>query len=128
MFNGFRANLFTHLHCYCFDIIKCFLLLLSNANNSIDTSNLFAGRDLVYKYCYLIKTILLKILVCWLQCKSMSRENWVQPLVESNQRLKKFYLIPTCLTLSIIRDGSRVKWSKPGKGVTPSTTFLCSSY
>ena len=31
----------------------------------------------------------------------------------------KWYLIPPCLTLSIIRYGSRVKWSNPGKGVAP---------
>ena len=28
--------------------------------------------------------------------------------------------MPPCLTLSIIRYGSRVKWSNPGKGVVPS--------
>ena len=33
---------------------------------------------------------------------------------------KKWYLMPPCLTLSIIRYGSRVKWSNPGKGVAPS--------
>ena len=33
-----------------------------------------------------------------------------------------------CLTLSIIRYGSRVKWSNPGKGVVPSPTPWCSSY
>ena len=38
------------------------------------------------------------------------------------QRLKKWYLMPPCLTLSIIRSGSRVKWSNPGKGVAPSPT------
>ena len=37
----------------------------------------------------------------------MARESWVQ-------------LIPPCLTLSIIRYGSRVKWSNLGKGVVPS--------
>ena len=41
---------------------------------------------------------------------------------------KKWYLIPPCLTLSIIRYVSRVKWSNPGKGVTPSPTPRCSSY
>ncbi len=33
---------------------------------------------------------------------------------------EKWYLIPPCLTLRIIRYGSRVKWSNPGKGVAPS--------
>ena len=29
---------------------------------------------------------------------------------------KKWYWMRPCLTLSIIRCGSRVKWSNPGKG------------
>ena len=33
-----------------------------------------------------------------------------------------------CLTLSIIRYGSRVKWSNPGKGIAPSPTPWCSSF
>ena len=33
-----------------------------------------------------------------------------------------------CLTLSIIRYGSRVKWRNPGKGVAPFPTPWCSSY
>ena len=36
--------------------------------------------------------------------------------------------MPRCLTLSILRYGSRVKWSNPGKGVAPSPTSWCSSY
>ena len=50
----------------------------------------------------------------------MARETGVQSQVESYQRLKKWYLMPPCLTLSIIRYVSRVKWSNPGKGVAPS--------
>ena len=42
-------------------------------------------------------------------------ETGVQSQVESYQRLKKWYLMPPCLTFSIIR----VKWSNPGKGVVP---------
>ena len=34
--------------------------------------------------------------------------------------------MPPCLTLSIIRYGSSVKWSNPGKGVAPSPTPWCS--
>ena len=41
---------------------------------------------------------------------------------------KKWYLMPPCFTLSIIRQGLRVKWSNPGKGVAPSPTLRCSSY
>ena len=58
-----------------------------------------------------------QMLAWWLECSPMARETWVQSHVESYQRLKKWYLMPPCLTLSIIRYGSRVKWSNPGKGV-----------
>ena len=44
-----------------------------------------------------------------LECSPMARETWVQSHVESYQRLKKWYLMPPCLTLSIMRYGSRVK-------------------
>ena len=57
----------------------------------------------------------------------MARETWVQSQVESYQRLKKWYLMPPCLTLNIIRYVSRVKLSNPGKEVAPSPT-PCSSY
>ena len=40
----------------------------------------------------------------------MVRETGVQSQLESYQRLKKWYLMPPCLTLSVIRLGSRVKW------------------
>ena len=36
--------------------------------------------------------------------------------------------MPPYLTLSIIRYGSRIKWSKLGKGVAPSPTLWCVSY
>ena len=42
--------------------------------------------------------------------------------------LKWNLMIHPCLTLSSIRHVSRVKWSNPGKGVTPSPTPRCSSY
>ena len=49
------------------------------------------------------------------ECSPMVRETGVQ----SCQRLKKWYLIPPCLTLRIIRYVSRVKWNNRGKGVAP---------
>ena len=55
-----------------------------------------------------------------LECSPMVRETEVQSQVEYYQRLKKWYLIFPCLTLSIKRYVSRVKWSNPGKGVAPS--------
>ena len=57
-----------------------------------------------------------------IECLPMAQETGVQSQVMSYQRLKKWYLIPACLTLSIIRCISRVKWSNPGKGVAPSPT------
>ena len=54
-------------------------------------------------------------------------ETWVQSQIESYQRLKKWYLIPPCLTLINIMYVSRVKWSNPEKGVAPSPTPRCSS-
>ena len=48
--------------------------------------------------------------------------------VELYQKLKKWYLIPPCLSLSIIRYGSRVKWSNSSKGVAPFSTPRSGSY
>ncbi len=50
----------------------------------------------------------------------MALETGIQSQVESYQRFKKWYLIPPCLTLSIIRYVSRVMWGNPGKGVALS--------
>ena len=50
----------------------------------------------------------------------MAQETGVQSQVESYQRLKKWFLMPPCLTFSIIRYRSRVKWSNSGKGVDSS--------
>ena len=51
-----------------------------------------------------------------------------QSQVKSYQRLKKWYFIPPCLTLSTIRYESKVKWSNSGEGVAPSLTPWCCSY
>ena len=61
----------------------------------------------IQKYTYIC--IYVRTLAKWLECSPMARETWVQSQVESYQRLKKWYLMPPCLTLSIIRYGSRVK-------------------
>ena len=58
----------------------------------------------------------------------MIRETGVQFQVESYQRLKRWYLMLPCLTLSIIRYGSRVKWNNPGNGVAHFPTPWYSSY
>ena len=64
----------------------------------------------------------------WLECLPKAWETGVQFQVELYQRLKNWYLMPPCLTLSIIRYGSRVKWSSPGKGVVCFPAPLCNSY
>ena len=53
---------------------------------------------------------------------------YIHIYIEPLGRLKKWYLMPPCLTLSTIRYISRVKWSNPGKGVAPSPTPQCSSF
>ena len=58
----------------------------------------------------------------------MVREIGVQSQVGSYQRLKKWLLIPPCLTFSIIRYVSRIKWSNPGEGVVHSPVPRCRSY
>ena len=58
----------------------------------------------------------------------MAQETWVQSPVEVNKRLKKWYLMPPILTLSIRRYESRVKWGNPGQGVEPSPATWYSSY
>ena len=63
----------------------------------------------------------------WLECLPMIREIGVQSQVESYLRLKKWYLMPPCIMLSIVRYGLRVKWSNSGKGVVPSPTTQCSN-
>ena len=56
----------------------------------------------------------------------MAWETGVQSQVESHQRLKKWFLMPPCLTSDImlrIKD----KWSNPMKGVAPRRTPRCCS-
>ena len=72
--------------------------------------------------------IFYQTLAWWLECSLMARETWVKSQVESYQGLKKWYLMPLWLTLSIIRYRSRVKWSNPRKGVAPPPTPWCGSY
>ena len=58
----------------------------------------------------------------------MALETAVQYQVKSYQRLKKWFLIPLCLTLGNIRYVSKLNWSNLGKKVVPSPIPRCSSY
>ena len=61
------------------------------------------------------------------ECSSIVWETGVKSQVESFQRLKRWYLMPSCLTLSLIRYVSRGKWTNPGKGIAPFLTPWYSS-
>ena len=76
----------------------------------------------IYIYIYISGPLVYRV-----ECSSMVRETGIQSQVESYQRLKKLYLMQPCLTLSIIRYRSRVKWNNPENEVAPSSTPLCSS-
>ena len=77
---------------------------------------------------YLFKVIYNRTLAWRLECPPMAQKTRVQSQVESYQRLRKWYLMPSCLTLSTVRYGSRMKWSNPRKWVVPTPTLWCSSY
>ena len=65
----------------------------------------------------------------WVECLPMTHETEVLiPDCVILKTQKKWYLICPCLTLSIIKYISKVKWSNPGKGVAPSPTPRYCSY
>ena len=53
----------------------------------------------------------------------MARETWL-----CHTKNSKMVLDYPCFTVSIMRHGSRVKWSNPGKVIAPSPTPWCSTY
>ena len=92
---------YVNVHFKILIVKKCFILLTST--RFIITSNIINTIILVLvsfnnnNYCPLIKTR------HWHDGPPMAWEIWFQSQVESYQRLKKWYLMPPCLTLSIIR-------------------------
>ena len=56
------------------------------------------------------------------------RRSGFNPRPSHTKDSKKWYLMLSCLTLSIIRYVSRVKWNSPVKGVAPFPTPWGSSY
>ena len=58
----------------------------------------------------------------------MVQQTGVQSQVGSYQRFLKWYLMPPCLTPSIISYVSRAKWSNPGNVVATSSIPRCCSY
>ena len=62
------------------------------------------------------------------ECSPMVQEAWVLIPDRVIPKTQKWYLMPPCLTLSIIWYGSKVKWVNPGKEVSPSLTPWCWGY
>ena len=62
------------------------------------------------RYSFLVLLLLYRPIGLGVECSPMARETEVQSLVESYQSFKKWFLIPSCLTLSIIKCVSRAKW------------------
>ena len=77
----------------------------------------------IYIYIYVYQPIGIMV---WVFANGPGTE--VQSQVESYQRLKKWCLMLPCLTLNIIKYGSRVKWSNPEKELVSSPTPRCSCY
>ena len=113
----FEQTLYTHIHI-------CVSICVLNNPTKVDT---IEHNQLIYIYIYIYRHAY-QTLALWFKCSPMARETWVLSQVESYQRLRKWYLMPPCLTLGNIRYGSRVKWVNHGKGVAPSSTPWCSSY
>ena len=112
------------------DKLVFFLKGVDDANQGFGTNNCFeilkcycSQKNYAPMCCFCLITVIFhtndNFMIQWLECSPMARETWVQSQVESYQKLKKWYSMPPCLTLSIVRYGSRVKWSNPGKGVAP---------
>ena len=68
------------------------------------------------------------VCVCVCVCVRVCVCVCVCPMSSHTKDSKNGFLIPPCLTLTIINLVSRVKWSNPVKEVAPSPTPLFSSY
>ena len=64
----------------------------------------------------------------WIECLPNVWDTRFNPRLSHTKDSKKWSLMLPCLTFSIIRYRSRVKWSNPGNGVVPSPPPRCSSY
>ena len=81
--------------------------------------------DIVFTWSFWTKNKTL--LMWWLSEGHLYQVQILQFQVKSYQRHKKWYLMLPCSTHSIIRYGSRVKWSNPEIILVFSSTPRCSS-
>ena len=81
-----------------------------------DTTNY---SQINYIYIYIYNRTLAK----WLECSfANGLGGWGPNPGRVMPKTQKWYLIPPCFRLSIIRYGTRVKWINPRKGVAPFLT------
>ena len=139
--NKFFSSLYSYLilyhsplciRCTNFPDFSIQMLCIIHENNIINIINIIHENNIINiiheNNIINITQLLTGPLAKWVEGSPIVRETGVQSQVESYQRLKKWYLMWPGLTLSIIRYGSRVKWSNPGKGVAPFPTQWWSSY
>ena len=79
-------------------------LQFSNTKNL--TTDLCSSSELSVWFTAILNS--LKTMAWWLECLPMAQETWIQSQVDSYQRLKKWYVTSPCLTISIIRYGSKL--------------------
>ena len=90
----FKAKSCLYICIYC--IVLLYLTIMS--------------KGWFYKYIYIyLQNLTISIMVRVFAGDRGSIAGWVIP------KIQKWYLMPPCITLGIIRYGSRVKWSNPGK-------------
>ena len=93
---------------------------------STETFNVnFPSKQINQIWIILFFSIFFICLVGRMSAKGLGDRGWILGL--AIPKTQKMILIPPCLTFSILRYVSRVKWSNQGKGVAPSPTPRCSS-
>ena len=92
----------------CYLIFPCLTLSIIRYRSRIKWSNTGKGVALFSApRCSSYRKESLWVTLDYYYIEKMVREIWVQSLVESYHKLKKWYLMPPCLTLRIIRYGSK---------------------
>ena len=102
------------------DLIFLFLLYLSSLYSMFDVKSK-EDKTKRAKFCQLLLLLLLHRILVRVFANGLGNLGSIPGQVMP-KTFKKWYLMSPCLTLSIIRYRSRVKWSNPGKRVAPSPT------
>ena len=126
-----NMNIYIYIYIYIYTHIYIYIYTHIHIHPHISDINLYkllwsVSFFQIHIFPYIYIYIYIYVLAHWpcgLKCLPMAWETGVQSQVKSYQRLKKWYLMPPCLTLR-----SRVKLSNPEKWVVPSPKPWCSSY